>query len=140
MPWHVLGERRGVPSPPRLLDRVRDAIRTRHYSRRTEEAYVHWIRRYIVFHQTHPSEMGVVEISRFLTFPAVERRVSASVARKYPSGATEWRWQFVFPAARICRNPRWGSPSRYHVHESVIQKAVARAARNCTDSRFGRGF
>ncbi|MBI1873014.1 MAG: phage integrase N-terminal SAM-like domain-containing protein, partial [Acidobacteria bacterium] len=34
--------------PPRLLDRVRDAIRTRHYSRRTEEAYVHWIRRYIL--------------------------------------------------------------------------------------------
>ena len=64
---------------PRLLDRVRHAIRTRHYSRRTEEAYVHWIRRYIVFHRkTHPSEMGVAEISRFLTFLAVELRVSAS--------------------------------------------------------------
>jgi len=64
---------------PKLLDRVRDAIRTRHYSRRTEEAYVHWIRRYIVFHRkTHPSEMGATEISQFLTSLAVERHVSAS--------------------------------------------------------------
>jgi integron integrase len=254
--------------PRKLLDRVRDAIRTRHYSRRTEEAYVLWIRRYIVFHhKRHPSEMGVAEISRFLTLLAVDRHVSAStqnqalsallflyrdvlaialgdippvvrartperlpvvlsrhevaallehlngterlvvvllygaglrleeclalrvkdldfdrqqlivrqgkgrkdrmtmlpaaarepltghltrvrqihdadlahgfgrvvlpfaVDRKYPNAATEWRWQFVFPAARICRDPRWGEPSRYHLHESVIQKAVARAAR-----------
>jgi integron integrase len=49
--------------------------------------------------------------------------------RKYPNAATDWNWQFVFPAARICRDPRWGLPSRYHVHESVIQRAVARAAR-----------
>jgi integron integrase len=49
--------------------------------------------------------------------------------RKYPNAATEWRWQFVFPAARICRDPHWGPPSRFHVHESVIQKAVANAAR-----------
>ena len=49
--------------------------------------------------------------------------------RKVPNASTEWRWQFVFPAALICRNPRWGAPSRYHLHESVIQKAVARAAR-----------
>jgi integron integrase len=52
-----------------------------------------------------------------------------AVDRKYPNAASEWRWQFVFPAARICRDPRWGGPSRYHLHESVIQKAVARAAR-----------
>jgi integrase len=49
--------------------------------------------------------------------------------RKLPNAATEWRWQFVFPAARICRAPRFGPPSRYHVHESVVQKAVAEAAR-----------
>jgi site-specific recombinase XerD len=63
----------------KLLDRVRQAIRTRHYSRRTEEAYVHWIRRYIVHHRKrHPCEMGASEISAFLTWLAVERRVSAS--------------------------------------------------------------
>ena len=49
--------------------------------------------------------------------------------RKYPNAATDWGWQFVFPAARICRDPRWGPPSRFHVHESVVQRAVADAAR-----------
>ena len=65
--------------PPKLLDRVRDAVRTRHYSRRTEDAYVGWIRRYIVFHRkTHPAQMGASDISQFLTWLAVDRRVSAS--------------------------------------------------------------
>jgi site-specific recombinase XerD len=49
--------------------------------------------------------------------------------RKYPNAAAEWRWQFVFPAGRICRDPRFGPPSRYHLHESVVQRAVAEAAR-----------
>ena len=49
--------------------------------------------------------------------------------RKFPNAATDWRWQFVFPAGRICRAPRFGPPSRYHLHESVVQKAVAEAAR-----------
>lgn len=255
-------------SRPKLLDQVRHAIRTRHYSRRTEQAYVDWIRRYIVFHRvTHPAQMGASEISQFLTWLAVDRRVSASTQnqalsallflykavlaieiaaipavvrartperlpvvlsreeisailkqvtgterlivmvlygsgvrldeclnlrvkdldfdrhqivvrqgkgqkdrvtmlpavaregltkhladvrrlherdlargfgrvvlpfaldRKFPNAATDWRWQFVFPAGRICRTPRFGPPSRYHLHESVVQKAVAEAAR-----------
>jgi integrase len=49
--------------------------------------------------------------------------------RKYPHAAMEWGWQFVFPASRICRDPRWGPPSRFHIHESVVQRAVADAAR-----------
>ena len=247
---------------------MRDAIRTRHYSRRTEEAYVDWIRRYIGFHRmTHPAQMGASEISQFLTWLAVDRRVSASTQnqalsallflykavlaieiavippvvrartperlpvvlsreeigailkqltgterlivmvlygsgvrleeclnlrvkdldfdrhqiivrqgkgqkdratmlpaatregltrhladvrrlherdlargfgrvvlpfaldRKFPNAAAEWRWQFVFPAGRICDAVRFGPPSRYHLHESVVQKAVAEAAR-----------
>jgi integron integrase len=69
-----------APAPkPKLLDQVHDAIRTRHMSLRTEEAYVHWIRRYIVFHRKrHPAEMGPEEITQFLTALAVERQVSAS--------------------------------------------------------------
>jgi integron integrase len=64
---------------PRLLDRVREAIRTRHYSRRTEKVYVAWIRRYIFFHgKRHPAEMGAAEITRFLTSLAVEGKVAAS--------------------------------------------------------------
>ena len=63
----------------RLLDRVRDALRLRHYSRRTERAYVAWIRRYVLFHgKRHPAEMGAEEVSRFLSAHAVEGRVSAS--------------------------------------------------------------
>ena len=255
-------------SSPRLLDPVREEIRTRHYSRRTEEAYVHWIRRFIVFHgKRHPRDLGASEISAFLTWLAIDRRMSASTQnqalsallflyrdvlhvevgvveqpprarvpvrvpvvlsvgevravlkalasvprlvatllygaglrlqeclelrvkdidfdrreivvrrgkgqkdrrvmlpdaitddlrqhlegvrrqhhadlarglgrvvlpgaldRKYPNAPSEWAWQFVFPAGRICRDARWGPPSRFHVHESVIQRAVAGAAR-----------
>jgi integron integrase len=257
-----------MAAPPKLLDRVRAAIRARHYSRRTEEAYVHWIRRYIVFHgKRHPTDLGAADISAFLTDLAVARHVAASpqnqalsallflyrevlakdvgvvepvirarvpvkvpvvlsaeevravmahmkgvswlvvallygaglrlqeclevrvkdidfardelvvrrgkgqkdrrvmlpetlqdrmrehlaavriqhradldagfgrvalptaLDHKYPNAPTEWAWQFVFPAARICRDPRWGAPSRFHLHESAIQRAVTQAAR-----------
>lgn len=254
--------------PPRLLDQVRQAIRARRYSRRTEEAYVGWIRKFIVFHgKRHPRELDATHVTAFLTALAVGDRVSASTQtqalsavvflyrvvlrldlgelasvprarpsthvpvvlspgdvrkvlavlhgapkivasllygaglrlqeclelrvkdidfdrreitvrrgkgqkdrrvmlpeavceslahhlasvkrlhdkdlavglgrvvlpdalnRKFPSAPTEWRWQFVFPAARICRDPQFGPPSRFHLHESVIQRAVTAAAR-----------
>ena len=253
---------------PKLLDRVRDAIRTRHYSRRTEAAYVTWIRRHIVFHdKRHPSDLGAAHISAFLSWLATQRHVSASTQNqalsavlflyrevlatdighvggivrtstpvrlpvvltraevaavlghldgvgwlivallygaglrlqealelrvkdididrgqmtvrqgkgrkdritmlpvsvkaklvahlegvrrrhaedvqrgvgsvslpgalmvKYPNAAIEWVWQFVFPAGRICRDPRWGPAGRYHLHESAVQRLVARAVR-----------
>jgi predicted NodU family carbamoyl transferase len=57
-------------TPPRLLEQVRAEIRARHYSRRTEDAYVHWIRRFIVFHgKAHPSTMGAAEISARCNLP-----------------------------------------------------------------------
>jgi len=256
------------PAPPKLLDQVRRAIRLRHYSRRTEEAYTYWIRRFILHHgKRHPRELGTDHVASFLAWLAVSERVSAStqnqalsallflyreivrrdladlpeiprarqpdrvpvvlgrdevaqllrhlqgvdwlivavlyggglrlqeclslrvkdidfarnqivvrrgkgqkdrftvlpaaikgtlevhlaavkrvhdrdltdglgravlpdaLMRKYPNAAREWAWQFVFPAARICRDPRWGPPNRFHIHESVVQKAVAQAAR-----------
>lgn len=255
-------------TPPRLLEQVRAEIRARHYSRRTEDAYVHWIRRFIVFHgRRHPRELGAPEISSFLTWLAVERHVAASTQnqalsgvlflyrdvlrqeigllellprartpskvpvvlspsevrqvlnqmggvprlvatllygaglrlqeclelrvkdldferreitvrrgkgqkdrrvmlpdalrqaleehlesvrrlhhadlaagfgrvvlpgaldRKYPNAETDWAWQFVFPAGRICRDERFGPPTRFHLHESVIQRAVTAAGR-----------
>jgi integron integrase len=65
--------------PPRLLDQVRWAIRLRRYSRRTEDAYVNWIRRFILYHgKRHPAEMSDVEVTAFLSHLAVCRRVSAS--------------------------------------------------------------
>ena len=72
---------------PRLLDQVRGAIRARHYSRRTEDAYVHWIRRFIVFHgRRHPRELGAAEITAFITWLAVDRRVAASTQNQALSG------------------------------------------------------
>jgi integron integrase len=63
----------------KLLDRVRDAIRTKHYSIRTEEAYVNWIKRFILFHdKRHPQEMEATEIEEFLTHLAVDKNVAAS--------------------------------------------------------------
>ena len=264
----TMDERLATSRPRKLLDRVREAIRARHYSRRTEVAYVGWIRRYIVFHdKAHPSTLGAPDISAFLTWLATDRNVSAStqnqalaallflyervlqipvghvehvvrakqplrlpvvlsreevaavlshlegtmwiigmllygsgvrleecldlrvkdvdferhqivvrrgkgqkdrttllpaavieplrthlaevqqlhaadlkggfgrvvlpeaLARKYPNAAVDWGWQFVFPASRICRDPRWGPPSRYHQHESAVQRAIAAAVR-----------
>lgn len=67
------------PPEKKLLDQVRDAIRVRHYSLRTEEAYVNWVRRFILFHgKRHPKEMGGQEIEAFLTHLAVEGHVAAS--------------------------------------------------------------
>jgi len=64
---------------PRLLDRLRTALRARHYSLRTEEAYAAWVRRYVVFHgKRHPTEMGEAEINAFLSDLAVRKKVSAS--------------------------------------------------------------
>ncbi len=63
----------------RLIDEVRQAVRTRHYSIRTEEAYIRWIREYILFFdKRHPSELGASNVSAFLSHLAVERRVAAS--------------------------------------------------------------
>jgi hypothetical protein len=65
--------------PPRLLDRIRAALRARHYSRRTEEAYVAWIRRYIFFHgKRHPVDLGASEVTSFFTSLAVDGHVAAS--------------------------------------------------------------
>ena len=67
------------PNQPKLLDRVRDEIRVRHFSIRTKQAYVGWIRRFILFHgKRHPSEMGSAEVRAFLTHLAVQGKVAAS--------------------------------------------------------------
>ena len=68
-----------MSQPPRLLDRVRERIRFKHYSLRTEDSYVQWIKRFILFHgKRHPAEMGAVEVEAFLTHLAVEGNVAAS--------------------------------------------------------------
>ena len=257
-----------TPPKVRLLDEVRAQCRLGHYSGRTEEAYVGWIRRFIIFHaKRHPREMGAGEVRAFLSHLATKAQVSAStqnqalgalvflyrrvlrqevgdigaherarsperlpvvlarvevravmaqlagtpwlvamllygaglrlnealelrvkdvdferraiavrrgkgakdrmaplpastapklrahlgdvraqfdrdraagiagvalpegLSRKYPNAGTDWVWQWVFPAGRICRDPRFGAPSRFHLHESAIQREVTRAVR-----------
>jgi len=253
---------------PRLLDRLRLALRTRHYSRRTEEAYVGWVRRFVRFSAArHPANLGDAEVARFLSSLALDRRVAAAtqnqalsallflyrdvlgrplalpvdavrakrpkrlpavltraevgallaqldgtawvmasllygaglrlqeclqlrvkdvefdtgqilvrggkggkdrvtmlprvvrgplsahlgsvchlherdlargagrttlphaLARKYPNAASDWAWQYVFPARRLFVHPRTGARYRHHVHESVLQRAVTDAVR-----------
>ena len=63
----------------RLLDKVRNVIRCKHYSIRTEHTYIEWIKRYIYFHQKkHPADMGAQQISEFLSYLAVHRKVASS--------------------------------------------------------------
>jgi len=76
-----VAEEKGSYSPrvPKLPDRLREALRTRHYSRRTEQAYCHWIKRFILFNNVrHPQEMAEPEINAFLTHLAMKEKVSAS--------------------------------------------------------------
>ena len=71
--------RQPASTPPRLLDRVREAIRVRHLARNTERAYVHWVKRFILFHgRGHPGEMSEADVQAFLTSLAVQNHVAAS--------------------------------------------------------------
>jgi integron integrase len=78
----MAAESRGFPvasERPRLLDQVRNAIRRLHYSRRTEETYIHWIKRFIYFHgKRHPDLLGEPEVTAFLNHLAAERNVAAA--------------------------------------------------------------
>lgn len=76
----------GNPQEPKLLDRLRDILRTRHYSIRTEVAYLGWVDRYIRFHgMRHPGELGAPELEAFLTHLAVKRDVAASTQNQAAS-------------------------------------------------------
>jgi integron integrase len=76
----------GAARAPRLLDRLRDKVRLKHYSIRTEHVYIDWARRFILFHnKRHPKQMGAPEVAAFLTHLAVERNVSASTQNQAKS-------------------------------------------------------
>ncbi len=79
-------EEASAAAPPRLLDQLREAIRVRHYSIRTEDAYADWARRFILFHgKRHPLDLGVSEVTAFLTHLAVNRGVAASTQNQAKS-------------------------------------------------------
>jgi hypothetical protein len=84
---------------PRLLDQVRAAARSRHYSSLTEQAFVSWIRRFVLFHdKRHPAQLAESEVVRFLSHLAVEDRVS-------PSAQTQARAALVFLYRHVLDRP-----------------------------------
>ena len=88
----------GQPTP-RLYDCVVEALRSRHYSRRTEEAYLHWIRRFLAFHNsTHPRQFAEKDLNRFLTHLAIRENVAAHRTR---------RWQRFFSFTTTSWNNPW---------------------------------
>lgn len=125
---------------PRLLDRVRGAARTRHYSRRTEKTYVAWIRRYILFHgKRHPAEMGAAEITHFLTSLAVDGKVAAATQNQALSALLflyrevleqDFPWLDGVVRAKRPRRPRTGGSPRSEASEGACA---------CHGSRCGRG-
>jgi integrase len=118
---------------PRLLDQVRDAVRRLHYSDRTEETYVHWIKRFIYFSgKRHPAEMGAAEVTAFLNYLARghgDVELPHALARKYPRAHYEWGWKFVFPSHRLSVDPANGAIRRHHVYENFLIRGVKEAAR-----------
>jgi integron integrase len=79
-------EKYTTASPPKLLDQVRNRLRVKHYSIRTEQVYVDWIKRFIHFHdKRHPREMGAAEVEAYLTHLAVKNRVSPSTQNQAKS-------------------------------------------------------
>ena len=83
-------------NPPKLIDQLTDELRTRHYSKRTEQAYVLWVKRYIRFHKMrHPKDMAEAEINAFLTNLAMDEKVSASTQNQALS-ALLFLYRYVF--------------------------------------------
>ena len=74
-----ISEKSTTINPPKLLDQVRDKLRVKHYSIRTEQSYTGWIKRYIYFHdKQHPKNLGARDVETFLTYLAVAAKVAAS--------------------------------------------------------------
>lgn len=133
--------------PPRLLDQVRAVIRALHYSPRTEDAYVGWIRRYILFHdKRHPKDLGTAEVEAYLTHLATDGRVAASTQNQ-ALGA------LLFLYRHVLRMPLDGAtsavrakapkrvpevPNRDEVDKVLV--AMARAPRLVAGLLFGSGL
>ena len=124
------------PRPKKLLEQVDDAFRLMHYSPRTGETYVHWIRRFILFHdKRHPKEMGAAEVQAFLTYLAIDQNVAASTQNQAFSAAAlclgaqisqrraERGRQFALPSASLAKDPK-PVLSAAGTRESTIQKTV----------------
>ena len=101
-----------TPKSRKLLDQIRDAIRLKHYSYNTEKTYVHWAKRYILFHnKRHPAEMGTTEIEAFLTHLATaEMYLRPPRTRRLTHCCfyigMYYKWTFLFHSIRCVLNAR----------------------------------
>ena len=142
---------RGQRSSP-FLNSLRQAIRVRRYSIRTEEAYVGWAKRFILYHdKRHPVDMAEEDVAAFLSHLAgrrtmFERDQSDGVAtvsvpyaleRKYPGVGMMWGWQYVFPAAGISRDPRSESV-RCRSNSGMLTFVRLRFTRTCSSEAVWR--
>jgi integron integrase len=126
-------------SSPKLLDRLRQQVRTRHYSRRTEEAYVHWVRSFIRFHGLrHPGEMARSEIEAYLTWLATERDVAPGTHRQALS-ALLFLYQKVLqvPVPWVTEIGRPRSERRLPVVLSIDEVTALLAGLDELEFRFG---
>ena len=128
---------------PKLMDRLREALRSRHYSRRTEQTYCYWVKRFIFFHEVrHPVEMAEPEINAFLTHLAVKEKVSASTQNQALS-ALLFLYRHVIgrevgDLGKVIRDRKptrlpvamTGEEGRHHTQETILQRAVKEAVRN----------
>lgn len=133
----------GEPAP-RLCDQLIGVPRVRHYSPRTEEVYVHWIRRRVTMTpravvrplQEHLKVVETVHQQDVADgFGRVE--LPHALARKYPNANRTWIWQYVFPQERRWRNARTAEQGRHHLHESLAPKSIAKAVRAAELTRAG---
>ena len=121
---------------PKLLDLVREKLRLKHYAKRTEQAYVDWIRRFILFHgKRHPREMGIGEVESFLTHLAVAGKVAASTQTQALCALL-----FLYKHVLEIELPRVGSvrakrPERLPV---VLSVAEVRRVISCIAPGLGR--
>ena len=117
----------------RLLDRVRERIRVRHYSLRTEKSYVGWVRRFVLFHGSrHPLELGKLEVEMFLTDLAVRGKVSASTQNQALSallfvGSGSFSLMEIFKGLfmRVCTNFTAGKPMTLIASAVIPETSVA---------------
>ncbi len=103
-----------------LVEAIKTAIRTRHYSYRTEKSYLDWVRRFIAFHNyADPGSLDAANaVRQYLEYLAIKRGVAGK----------EWKWQYVFPAKSLSVDPRSGKVRRHHISENLVQKAVKEAS------------
>ena len=118
------------PGCPRLLDQVRDRLRARHYSIRTEKAYLAWIRRYVLFHgKRHPARLGAAEVSSYLAYLATTDHVSASTQNQAFSAILFlYREVLGIDVAGLENTPRARRPERL---PSVLSRDEVRLVLRC---------